>query len=218
MIFAGALTGFLQRQLEVRKQLADLVQLPCVPLLSPEAFVCVKQREHRALIVAVNHGQLPISVPLPPASVTLTELNTGQALPASGTYRVAPHTTDLLLVESLDGDALEAWMKTLRPEAGDAVLTFQAVGVPPMQRGDQLFLAGSGAELGDWAPDKGLAFDGMPTATASLPADGVFEAKMVIRHQDGSLLWEEGTNRYLYDLSGSTKRCFRWSHGDCPVT
>lgn len=65
--------------------------------------------------------------------------------------------------------------------------------------GDTVVLVGSLPELGSWDPARGvvLSGEGWPTWTGSLElrSGAYFEYKLVIRRADGSVRWENGSNR-----------------------
>jgi glycosidase len=219
MRFDGSLANFLRSQLKSRRQHADLVQLPCISILAPDAFACIKRRDAQALIIAVNHGARPFPVQLPSGTFELSDATTGSAIPETQAHPIAPGTTEVLLLQASTPAVLDAWTNAVRSPAGEAVLAMTVRGSPPLGSGDRLYLTGSGEELGDWTPEHGVPLDQAPgVTTIRLPAAGIFEAKMVIRHADGTLLWEEGRNRYFYDLARMTRRCLQWSQGDCTVT
>jgi alpha-amylase len=69
--------------------------------------------------------------------------------------------------------------------------------------GENIFLAGSIAQLGSWDPAKALALsaaqytstDPLWTVTVELPVGTSFEYKFVKKLQDGSVVWETDPNR-----------------------
>jgi phosphatidylserine/phosphatidylglycerophosphate/cardiolipin synthase-like enzyme len=65
--------------------------------------------------------------------------------------------------------------------------------------GDTVVLVGNLPELGSWDPAHGVALsgEGFPTWTGSLDlrSGAYFEYKLVIRRADGSVRWENGSNR-----------------------
>ncbi len=89
------------------------------------------------------------------------------------------------------------------PKSGPVTLRIEASGVP-MGPGDELLLTGSGRALGNWSPAEPAGVfrqDGEALVLdLEQPAHTVLEVKLVIRHADGSLEWQEGENRYI-DLS-----------------
>ncbi len=79
-------------------------------------------------------------------------------------------------------------------------LSILATGVP-LSEGDQLLLTGSGRALGNWNPANPagvfqLVGDRLVLDLA-VPSETVVEVKLVVRHADGSVSWQEGENRYL---------------------
>lgn len=77
-----------------------------------------------------------------------------------------------------------------------------------LAEGDQLVLTGSGRALGNWNPaEPAGVFAAVGDALVlelDLPSDAVLELKLVIRHADGSVTWQEGENRYLWASGGVT--------------
>ena len=61
----------------------------------------------------------------------------------------------------------------------------------PTERGATVLLVGAGDRLGHWDPAKGLPLP----ATVELERD-VYAMKLVVRHADGRIEWEDGENRY----------------------
>ena len=135
---------------------------------------------------------------------------------ASRTHLVPPGTTEALLVEVSGPSALDAWVETSGARRR-AALKLDARGAPPLRAGDRLFMTGSGEELGDWDPEKGIGFH--QTLTAKPGCQPRVSSRQA-RHSPGGrqTVWEDGRNRYIYDTAGGAKRCLQWSQGDCTVT
>ncbi|MFZ5482549.1 MAG: alpha-amylase family glycosyl hydrolase [Myxococcota bacterium] len=74
----------------------------------------------------------------------------------------------------------------------------------PTERHAQLLLVGAGEMFGHWDPAKGIALP----ATLELPRE-VYAYKLVVRHADGRIEWEEGDNRYLLPEKGVVKLTWR---------
>ncbi|MFL5321227.1 MAG: alpha-amylase family glycosyl hydrolase [Myxococcaceae bacterium] len=68
----------------------------------------------------------------------------------------------------------------------------------PAEKGDAVFLVGSGKELGAWNPANGLGPLKSGQLDASLPEGFAYEYKLVIRRSDGRTEWEPGANRALF--------------------
>jgi hypothetical protein len=67
-------------------------------------------------------------------------------------------------------------------------------------------VVGSGVEFGDWRPDRAL---GLPV-TLSLPADAVFEVKLVRPGPDGKTEWAPGENVVLFVREGVSSVAVPW--------
>lgn len=65
--------------------------------------------------------------------------------------------------------------------------------------GQNIFVTGNQAALGDWAPANAVALSAASypvwTATVALPAGTTFEYKYIRKNADGSVTWESGANR-----------------------
>ncbi len=71
----------------------------------------------------------------------------------------------------------------------------------PLQAGDQLLLTGAGRALGSWDPGAPAGVfeagpDG-PQLHLEAPSETVLELKLVLQRADGSLVWQQGENRYV---------------------
>jgi len=93
-----------------------------------------------------------------------------------------------------------------------------AVTGAPSSEGDAMVLAGAGRLLGEWDPARGLgplvASEGAFTGTVSLPEDGVYEFKLVMRRADGTVRWEDRDNRYLVVSAAGPRLALRWNGPD----
>jgi glycosidase len=76
------------------------------------------------------------------------------------------------------------------PAPAPAKVRLRAKGAPT-ERGAVVLLVGAGERLGNWDPAHGIA---LPT-TLELPRE-VYAFKLVVRHADGRVEWEDGENRY----------------------
>jgi hypothetical protein len=126
----------------------------------------------------------------------------GRALDASA-LKVAPKSTLVALLtpaaargfEQAAVAAFEQWRKGTQKRS----IEVSAVGTPPLEEGEALYLAGSGPELGAWDPSRALGpLDAEGRLRALLPVGAAFELKLVIRRRDGTFRWEEGDNRSLF--------------------
>jgi len=84
-----------------------------------------------------------------------------------------------------------------------------------LEVGDELILTGSGRGLGNWNPAEPAGvfqLDGDVVVLAlEQPAHTVLEVKLVIRHADGSVTWQEGENRYVSVGDGErTEHTIAW--------
>lgn len=87
--------------------------------------------------------------------------------------------------------------------------------------GDTLLLVGSSEELGEWRPERGVRLTTSPSTfplfEVSVPlSEGLVEWKLVIRHQDGYVEWEEGEEREVMVFSHAEPGsiCLRVRFGD----
>ncbi len=87
------------------------------------------------------------------------------------------------------------------PGALTTRLPITASGVT-LGEGDELVLTGSGRALGNWNPSEPAGLfaerDGQLVLELDAPSETVLEVKLVLRHPDGSVTWQEGENRYLH--------------------
>lgn len=78
---------------------------------------------------------------------------------------------------------------------------FSVTGAPTMAGSDVLMLTGNVAELGNWATTWSGAIGPVPIPSAgsglqtvSVPSGSTVQFKFLIRHSDGTLTWESGSN------------------------
>ena len=94
-------------------------------------------------------------------------------------------------------------------ESGTQVpVTFTVTGTSTSP-GDEIYLAGNDDELGNWSTDTSVAIGPLldpnyPTwfSLASVPAGANVQFKFFIKHADGTVTWEGGSN-HTYTVPGS---------------
>ncbi len=127
--------------------------------------------------------------------------------------RVSADESLLVVVNSGDGPrkihghtvkphAVEVFPTRRPPPARPSLARVSAHGAP-LSPGDELRLVGAGDTLGNWNP----AF-GVPLPTDISFAHQVQAFKLVIRHTDGTMTWEDRPNRYW--LPGTRVLPLRW--------
>lgn len=120
-------------------------------------------------------------------------------MPARSTqlFFVRPHQINGF--SSLATWAQEQWKRGTRKRE----VRFQARDVP-LKPGEQIFLVGSGLEMGVWKPEDGLGpLDADGRLTAFLPVTSAYELKPVVRATDGSIHWAEGANKTIFINEGT---------------
>ncbi|QGG57929.1 carbohydrate-binding module family 20 domain-containing protein [Paenibacillus sp. B01] len=105
----------------------------------------------------------------------------------------------------------EAWIKdgavsAAKPEQGLVQVTFTIQNAATVM-GQNVFIAGSIAELGGWDPAKAVGPGSAAayptwTVTAKLPAGANIEFKAIKKDGSGAVVWESGSNR-TYTVSAS---------------
>ncbi len=165
-------------------------------------FAYARVAPDEVAIIAVNQRGEPAQLLLPPElSGTARDALSGRPL-ASGALALPPRSTLVALVSPPSPNgfaqaaaaAREQWRKGSNKRPVEVVAT--GVALAP---GEQLYLVGSGPELGAWDPSRGLGpLDAQGQLRAALPVGAAFELKLVVRKPDGTFRWEEGENRSLF--------------------
>ena len=155
-----------------------------------------------AVVVLVNRSELGKAWEIPPelaGAATITDLFSG--LPLSGPHIPMPpqQTLPILFVpEQPDGFAQLA-AGTVDGSEERAVRVLLRGAAP--REGESVVLVGNGPRLANWDPAAGVgpmvATENGLALELTHPVGQVMELKAVLRRPDGSVLWQEGENRYL---------------------
>jgi glycosidase len=98
-------------------------------------------------------------------------------------------------------------------------LRVEATGVS-LGDGDDLVLTGSGRALGNWNPAEPAGVfvreGDLLVLELEQPAHTVLEVKLVVRHPDGAVDWQDGENRYLGVAGESSSQRLSWSDRATP--
>lgn len=104
--------------------------------------------------------------------------------------------------------------------AAQIPVTFTVNNAPPTNFGDNVYLTGSVAELGNWSTDKNVAVGRFLAPNypnwfgmASVPASRTIEYKFIIIRANGSVTWENGLNHtYTAPSSGVGSVTVDWQY------
>jgi glycosidase len=99
-------------------------------------------------------------------------------------------------------------------------VNFSVTGTPALASTDVLMLAGSVAELGNWATTWNDAIGpitipaaGSGLQTVSVPAGAAVQFKFLVLHSDGTVTWENGANHsYAIPSTGVGTAAVRWQN------
>lgn len=126
--------------------------------------------------------------------------------------------TDQVVVKNSGGTAANSI--AYHVETGAQVpVTFTVTGTST-QPGDEIYLSGSDDELGNWSTANAVAIGplldpGYPTwfILASVPAGASLQYKFFVKHSDGTVTWEGGSNHtYTAPTSGTGAISVAWQN------
>jgi len=171
----GPLEARIREDLALRRAHPSLVRgRTALVALEDGLLVLLRVDPEETAVIAVNRREHPATLPALP----------GLTLPP-----------DRVSVQFLPG---RSWV-----DPGQRLVRIRATGLP-VGEGETPVLVGTGRELANWTPERGLVLqrDGDDwTGSVTLPADSVMEYKLVIRG-DSAVRWQEGENRYLFVGAG----------------
>ena len=104
------------------------------------------------------------------------------------------------------------------PSSGTVAETFTVGGAPS---GQNVYLVGSIAALGSWAPGSAIPLTQSGSAwtgTVNLPAGTAFEYKYIEKDSSGNVTWEPGANRSATTGSSAGSLSDTWSGSSSQVT
>ncbi len=192
--------------------------------LGPEHLVYSREAPGEMALLALNTGDAVADLALPGPVATGVDLSPawGPATVAQGIMRLPARSFSVLFHRRNTHPGMAVWVGALAEpapslhQAGSEssesrTVIFRAIG-PALEPGMELLLTGGGPELGQWNHDGDAPVfrpAPMPSPGNSceqrefslellLPADSVVEFKLVMRHADGRLRWQEGANHYLF--------------------
>ncbi len=201
---AHPLRAHIAKLLQVRAASPALTQGAVRVLRADKGFFAyARLAPEQVAVIAVNQRASPASLTLPPELVggVVREALRDRVLDGSVLAVEGRSTLVALISPPAPGGFAQAAAaaKAQWREGGRKRAVEVAVRGAPVGQGEQLFLVGSGPELGAWDPARALGpLDGGGRLRASLPVGSAFELKLVVRRADGSVRWEEGENRTLF--------------------
>ncbi len=177
---------------------------PRVLAASEALFAYARISNDEAALIAVNQGDSAVEVEAPQALAGVwRDVRSGRELGRSAVP--VPARSVLVAVQTAPRPggfaeiAAQARQQSRRGER-KRLVQVHAIGGPA--DGD-LFLVGSGPEMGAWNPEMGLGpLDSQGRAQASLPEGSVYEYKLVVKRRGGTE-WERRGNRALFVREGS---------------
>lgn len=170
-----------------------------VLVLEESVFAWVQGDEDSAAVVAINLGEEPRTVELPPLG---DWQDPAMRSDLEGAVTVAPGAVALATTRG-EQPGMGVWLTDARaPESVELVVRLEGAS---LSKFDEMLLIGASTELGAWSPSKAVPAkrDGRDfVARVTVPRGDVLEFKFVIRQDGGSLLWEDRPNRYHLVVGG----------------
>jgi len=181
--------------------------------LEGDRYLVLRVSPDEAALIAVNRGKADLSLGLPRLLKDVARPTSGVLLGADGVPHTLPSPVDpdepvpvpglgttVVFWKPLQTGGLKplidaAWSPPPRP----VTLTAHA----PLGEGDTLLWVGASPALGAWDPARAVPVDAEGHATIQAPISSVLASKLVIRHPDGSLTWEQGEDRYVFVTPGN---------------
>ncbi len=157
-----------------------------------DLLVVARTSGDEVVLVAWNRGPETREVRLPGHALEAVEVGTTESfLLAENVLQLPPGPVRWI---TLAGEGLADSLRAA--DVGSHTVTFEVDGFD----GRALRVVGGAPELGTWQVDAGVRAEqgGVWTASAAVPAGTVLEYKLVGTTEEGEVVWEQGTNRFLH--------------------